>query len=116
MQYIVIATMKYKCSSEEFERLCYEVADERANDGKYQWKIWVNNEEEKTGKTIYLFKDYNDISEILEYLHMMAALSSTMLKDFSTEVFKVITKPSLLNNAPIETLQEEIDTPISIND
>ena len=56
MQYIVIATMKYKCSTEEYEKLAYEVADERKNGNKYLWKIWVNNETEKTGKTISRFR------------------------------------------------------------
>ena len=113
---MIIATMNYKCSSEEFERLCYEVADERKNDDKYLWKIWVNNKEEKTGKTIYLFKDYEDIPETLEYLHMTATLSSSLLKGFSTEVLKVIEKPSLLNNAPLEAVQGVIKDSVSIID
>jgi hypothetical protein len=97
--------MKHTLSSEEFERISCEVAESTKN-SKYLWKIWVNNDEEKTGKTIYLLEDEKDVQETLEYLHMMATLSSTVLRGFFTEVFKVLEKPSLLNQAPLGAVQE----------
>ena len=106
MSFLVIATMKHNLSSEEFERISCEVAEESKDNLRYLWKIWVNNDEEKTGKTIYLLEDEKDVHETLEYLHMMATLSSTVLRGFSTEVFTVLEKPSMLNKAPLRDFQE----------
>ncbi len=104
MAQILIFTMKYNCPPEDFERMCWEVADETRGNEKWMWKIWANDKENRIGKTIYLLRDSQEVEEAVQWIEFMTVMAHELLESHSTEVLEVQDTASLLNNAPLPNI------------
>jgi hypothetical protein len=101
MPVILITRIYYTIDNEEYEKLALEVAQEMEEEGKWLWKIWALNKEEKIGTTVYLFNDRSNAQESENWVHMMGTLYGDMVTKVEAKIFDVLVEPSLLNKAPL---------------
>jgi hypothetical protein len=102
MQYLLKTIIKYTVTSEEFEKICIDVAKAQNSSQNWIWKIWGHNPEKKLVEITYLIDNEEDLRKGIEFIESMGSMYSFIVDNVNHEVFQVMEEASRLTNAPLE--------------
>jgi hypothetical protein len=104
MLYLLKTIIKYTVTSEEFEKICVDVAKAQNSSQNWIWKIWGHNPEKKLVEITYLLDNTKDLRKGIEFIELMGSMYSFLVEYVRYEEFQVMETPSMLTNAPLNSV------------
>jgi hypothetical protein len=104
MLYLLKTIIKYAVPSDEFEKICVDVARAQNSSQNWMWKIWGHNPEKKLVEIIYLLDNKEDLRKGIDFIKSMGSMYSFLVEYVDYEEFQVMEVPSMLTNAPLASV------------
>lgn len=101
MLYLLKTRIKYEISSDEFEKICTEVAEGQKGAKNWIWKIWGHNPDEKIVEITYLIDNEKDLEKGVQFIESMNELYHFIVESVTHEEFEVMMDASNITSAPI---------------
>ena len=108
MKKILQITFKYKEKTPQFMQAFQQIAPHYTPNGDIKglkWKIWMDNEEEKTAGGIYLFEDAASVRAYLtgEIIGSMKSKAPSIgVSDLQTKVFDIMPELTKISGGPVD--------------
>jgi len=98
---ILQINLKYNVSTPDLKKAFLEVAPQFAEVKGLLWKIWMINNEDKTGGGIYLFEDDASVKAYLDSELVAGLMKHPALSDIEAKVFDILVEHTKITSGPI---------------